>query len=425
MSALNKIALAVVDLTPGSPQPMGGQQGPDRLARHAHGRLEANIAVFGEGAAAVIVVSIDTLFAGAVLTEGIVQACARRFGVGPGSVLVLASHTHSAPMLDPAKPGIGRADPDEVARCAALIADAVTGAQAHAVASVRVGLGESDLAVNRRLRWRIPTLVRALGKIDSDVYVCDNQNGPRDRRIRTAVWLSPDGRPLAALWSFACHPTAFPVEETSSPDYIGVVREALRQRLGTRVPVIFAPGCMGDVRPPSAKPWKTVRRIPNLIIYGPQPVPYDLSGWEAWAQGLAGQVMAADLAGEMRQLDRPAEAMAMVRLPMSEIFEGEVPTPEFHVKTVRLPGFGRVVALSCEPVSTIPQILGADDADLVLGYEGDVFGYLPTEAMIAEGGYEARRFMTHFGLEGAFKPGLDARMAALGEGLLSRSALNV
>ncbi len=413
-----KIATAVVDLTPISPVPMGGYGGPERLTRQLHGRLEANIVVLGEGVSVVVIVSLDTLFAGAAITTRIIDACMRRFGIGAERILVLASHTHFAPMMDASKPALGRADAEEVDRWGRAVTEAIMTAPPREAGSVRVGLGRSDCAVNRRLRWRLPTLMWLLGKTNSDIYVCDNPAGPRDPRIRTCVWRSTAGEPLAAFWSFACHPVSFPEPETASADYIGIVREALRRHLGVAsLPVIFAPGCMGDVRPRSPRSWKALHRMPLLAVYGPRPVPFNRAAWYRWAATLATEVTTIEEGGEPRALDTSPSAAPMVCVPLDQIFHGSLSTPELHGKAIVVPGLGRIITLSCEPVSAIADMVHAGTDDIVLGYEGNVFGYLPTEAMIAEGGYESQGFLKAFGHQGAFKPGLDARIATLGRAL--------
>lgn len=411
------IATCVVDLTPETAVPMGGHQGDDRLTKHRYGQLEANILVVGRGTESVVLVSVDTLFVGPDLTRAIVETCYREFGVGPERVMAVASHTHSAPMLDRGKPGLGRTDDGELHRSVDLIIAGLRSVKPQTASSITIGAAVSDLAVNRRLRWRFPTLARLLGKTRDDIYICDNPDGPRDDRIRTAVWCSATGHPLAAFWSFACHPTAFPVPDTASADYIGVVRDSLRQVLGQRVPVIFAPGCMGDVRPRSPKPWLTLARLPGVLIYGPQATAYGLPSWESWAAQLASQVVSAHEDGQIKEVHGTPKANPMVRLPMDTIFEGQGQVPEFHAKSIDVPGLGRLVTLSCEPVSDIGALLGVALSDLVLGYEGDVFGYLPTNAMIKEGGYEARRFMTAFGMAGAFRPDVDQTIARIGRAL--------
>lgn len=397
---------------------MGGMANRTCLTRFTHGRLEANIVVLGQGKDAVALISLDTLFVGPELTGRILDVCRSRFEIPRERVLSLASHTHFAPMADASKPGLGATEPSEVDRLGHLLTAAIETAAQSTVAFVRVGRGHSDVGINRRKRWRWPTAVRLLGKARGEIYIDDNPMGPRDPRIRTCVWISSEGAPVAAFWSFACHPVAFPDRETASADFIGVVREALRRELGGGVPVIFAPGCMGDVRPrsPTAK-MNIFRRALRLALFGQLATPFDRAGWDAWAEGLAAEVIAVDKAAETTPIDVSRPAARMVRVPLDEIFEGTAPTPELHGKAVHIPGVGRVIALSCEPVTAIANLVASSDDDLVLGYEGDVFGYLPTDAMVAEGGYESQGFLRIFGLEGRFRPGLDDRIAVLGRAL--------
>lgn len=405
---------AVVDLTPRRPLPMGGYEGPPRLTRSTHGRLEANLLVLGEDDDAVVIVSLDTLFAGRDLTARIVEACAGRFGVSEDRVLVLASHTHFGPMLDNAKPRLGANDPDETARWADQVCAALLEVPRRNCGAVRTGLGRSDRAVNRRLTWRWPTLAKLVGRKHGDVHMCDSPGGPRDPRIRTCVWTSDDGEPLAAFWSFACHPVGFPEADTASADYVGVVREALRRELGAGLPVIFGPGCMGDVRPPTARPWLTLARAARVAAFGPSPLPFDRPTWDAWAEGLAREVVAADTSGETGPAASTAAVARLVRTPMADVFDGRSPTGELVAKAVTAPGVGRIVTLSCEPVADVAGLIDPSGIALVLGYEGDVFGYLPTDRMIAEGGYEPAESHGPFGLIGRFRPGLDATIRALG-----------
>jgi hypothetical protein len=46
----------------------------------------------------------------------------------------------------------------------------------------------------------------------------------------------------------------------------------------------------------------------------------------------------------------------------------------------------------------------------IAGYSNDVFAYVPTERVLAEGGYEGGEAMMYFGLPGPFQPGLEQRV---------------
>lgn len=412
------VLTAVVDVTPDAAVPMGGHGGPPRLTSSPpHGRLEINVLAFERhGEPVAILVAVDALFVGAALRDAVTSACAARFGCDESHVMVLASHTHSAPMLDGSKPLLGQADPIEVARWKSGIASAFARLTSQVVDSAQAGRGETALSVNRRLKWPVPTVARILGKTTGDVYICDNPHGPRDPRIRTVLWKS-GSRPVALVWTFACHPTGFPANDRASPDYIGVVRDALRARFRTSLPVIFAPGCMGDVRPASPRLWWRWCRWPAVFLHGPQPVPFRLDEWEEWARCLAHEVAATCEAATHRDVRDPIAIAPTVALPLSDLFAGRGPVSDFRAKAFNLPGLGRILSLTCEPVTEIADRIEAAASDWIVGYEGDVFGYLPTEALIAEGGYEAERFKAHFGLAGAFRPGLDQIIRELGRRL--------
>lgn len=392
---------------------MGGFHGPERLTHHAAGRLEANIVVLGRDDGALVLVAIDALFVGAALTARVTEACRARFGVGPERVLVLASHTHFAPMLDADKPALGRCDQAELARWGAGIEAALDSAVRKSATHGRAGLGLSDASVNRRLRWPWPTAARILGKTQGDVYMCDNPLGPRDPRIRTRVWFASDGSALAALWSFACHPVFFPQHDTSSPDFVGVVRDALRRHLGDpALPVIFAPGCMGDLWPRSPRPWKSIYRAFHFALYGPLPVPYGQDDWDAWSEQLAHAVVAADAEGEVSALDNSDSRARMACVPLSRLLDGEDEDRVLTAKAIVAPGIGQLIAMNCEPVSEIAGLSIEPDA-IIVGYESDVFGYLPTSAMVREGGYEPRKSLAYFGLRGRFRDDLDETVTDL------------
>lgn len=398
---------------------MGGYRGGKRLTGDCHGRLEANIVMFGRPPEAIAIVSLDTLFAGPTITQAIVDQFQFSHGLAEKRVLVLASHTHFAPMLDGTKPLLGDVNRSELFRWRDLITAAIADLASTDATYVRSGSGSTDKSVNRRFRWRWPTLVRLLGKKDDDIYTCDNLAGPRNSAISLFAFQDEAGNALAVLWSFACHPVGFPTPGTASADFVGVVRNRLRKRFGDRVPVLFAPGCMGDVRPRAPSNWKVWHRVPKIVAYGPAVTGFDRAQWNDWADGLAAEVDAIAETANRRSLDSGDFSAVASSLPLAEIFDGTGPVSALSGKVVRIPGIGRIVTLSCEPVTLIGGIFQNDPSDLVLGYEGNVFGYLPTDAMVAEGGYEAKGFLPAFGMTGHWRSGLDKRLAAFAKKLVA------
>jgi hypothetical protein len=134
--------------------------------------------------------------------------------------------------------------------------------------------------------------------------------------------------------------------------------------------------------------------------------------WDHWAERFAAEVVAIEAGGRRQNLDAQGVVPTMAKMGVTDLIDGESPVPELHAKSVTAPGVGRIVALSCEPVTEIAALVARPD-DLVLGYEGDVFGYLPTDAMVAEGGYEPKQSLPAFNLTGRFRQGIDQKIVSL------------
>ena len=96
-------------------------------------------------------------------------------------------------------------------------------------------------------------------------------------------------------------------------------------------------------------------------------------------------------------------------LALDRFFTGSKPDKDLAVQIVRIGSQLEIVALSAEV--TVPWQGILDSAvpppdgciRLYAGYAGALFGYLPTSAQIAEGGYEVEGFQPLFGLSGHFE----------------------
>src|SRR5207302_1899845 len=71
----------------------------------------------------VAIVTADLLFVTAELKAALLAAVGAQLGLNEASLLVAASHTHTAPAVDPSKPSLGVCDPDYPALVAQRGAD--------------------------------------------------------------------------------------------------------------------------------------------------------------------------------------------------------------------------------------------------------------------------------------------------------------
>jgi hypothetical protein len=90
-------------------------------------------------------------------------------------------------------------------------------------------------------------------------------------------------------------------------------------------------------------------------------------------------------------------------LPLGEL--GLVSDKQLRLHEVRLGPRLIICGLNAEVAVEYVEILRRLHAPahvIPVGCVGDVYGYLPVDAMVREGGYEARGFVPRFGLRGSF-----------------------
>jgi hypothetical protein len=159
------------------------------------------------------------------------------------NLILHLTHTHSGPILDSEAP---RESSPETARAylALLVQSCATGAreaiQNRHPATALFNCGRCSLAKNRDL----PDPQRG------DRYLCGFQpEAPADDTLLVGRIVLDDGRTLATLVNYACHPTTLAWENHSiSPDYPGAMR-ALVEGETNGAPCMFLFGASGDLAP--------------------------------------------------------------------------------------------------------------------------------------------------------------------------------
>jgi hypothetical protein len=156
-------------------------------------------------------------------------------GIAPDKVLVNASHCHS----------LVRADTD------LLTVQAVREAYRNKV-PVHAGAGkghEAGISENRRLKM----------KDGSEVDMRRAYSMPRDEDIASVGPIDPeigvlrldreDGRVLAVLYNFACHPIMGAASGGNTAGISGFASQAIEDALGDGAMALFVQGCAGDINP--------------------------------------------------------------------------------------------------------------------------------------------------------------------------------
>jgi hypothetical protein len=211
--------------------------------------------VLKNGGSVAVIITVDAVAIGEIGRIGndylskVRSQLQRELGIPPANVIVNASHCHS----------VVRADTD------ALTVQAVKAAW-QGMAPVKVGAGtghETRISENRRLKMKDGSEadMRRAYSMPRDEDVAGV--GPIDPQIGLLRLDREDGKPLAVLYNFACHPIMNPPSTGNTADFPGFASKVIEESLGDGALALFVQGCCGDInparykdvqRPPSAEP---------------------------------------------------------------------------------------------------------------------------------------------------------------------------
>ena len=157
------------------------------------------------------------------------------FGIAPAAVVVNASHCHGAV-------------------CADVVDRTVQAVRAawQGMVPARAGTGrgfEDRIMENRRLRLADGTEAdaRRAYSLPPDAEVA--AVGPVDPEIGILRLDRADGRPLAVVYNFACHPILGVPGGGNTADLAGFASRVVEDSLGEGAVAFFVQGCGGDINP--------------------------------------------------------------------------------------------------------------------------------------------------------------------------------
>lgn len=216
-----------VDVSPTAGVKLGGYLGRNSVSTGLHMPLEVNIVQISSNTNSVVWVAIDALAVNSKMRQAVVTALTS-LGVSEENVVVVATHTHSAPAswagtIHPVLPAeFSEAEAERIAR---LVATSLGSVRSQ---PIRLEVGQSE--------------VTAVGTNRHDPSV------QTDQSLQAVRVSARGGAPVAVIFDYACHPTVLgPDSLLCSPDWVGGTRQLLRERTLADLPVVFLPGASGDV----------------------------------------------------------------------------------------------------------------------------------------------------------------------------------
>jgi hypothetical protein len=411
---------ATADITPRARVPLAGYVQRKGAFESIATPLEANAVLLSDGQTRCLFVAADLLYCGPDL-EARVRQRAAHHGIATDNIVLSASHTHFAPATDRGKQAFGLYDEaynvflgDTIERLIDRVAAAVP-KPSFLFANRR----SATLNIHRRRRWPYPILNRSGVQMGPNICMAPAPETRIDNEIDALQLRDESGQIRAVLWKYACHPVGFPDWQKVSSEYPGRARDRLRARLGAPIPIVFWQGFAGDVRPPLPARRSVTNKL-RAFLRGPSFGPVSFEEWDAWSERLATEMAAAVL----DEPARPAEgaiAMSVAEIDYAKLIDIAA-NPQLAGRMLRIQRFAAGDTLEAyfagaEMCSPYLDGFGAGPHTICAGYTGDVFGYMPTETYVEEGGYEGGFFFNYFGMQGKMRPGFENAVIAAANGL--------
>jgi len=361
-----KAGVATAKITPPRPMWMSGYAARKRPSEGVAQDLFAKALVLEDKSGSrVAVVTLDLIGVLTTLRDSVEKQVGEKYKLAPQRLLLAASHTHCGPEYRERK------GYEEEARAyhkfledtlVRIVGEALKGL---APAEVSYGHAQAGFAMNRRRNYQLP-------KDDVNAAKAPNPDGPVDHDVPVLSVADAAGKTLALLFGYACHNTTLGFYEFCG-DYAGYAQQYLQEdRPG--VTAMFIAGCGADQNP---YPRGTIERA------------------RQHGRSLATGVEAALFAGP-RPLRGPLGCtMEKIRLLKSP----ERPALEYPVQVIRLGSDVTLVALASEVVVDYSlrlkrQLARPPAMVWVAGYCNGYFGYIPSNRVLEEGGYEADGWKT-------------------------------
>lgn len=406
-----RAGMAATDISPREPIWMAGYGARKKPSEGVDHPLHAKVlALRFDEEPPLVLITADIIGFGREIAEDIAEKIKAKHNVPRENILLVASHTHTGPVIGRNLKGMFNLD----ARDAAVI-DKYTGFLIEKIVSaadealtgsepvtLSFGRGRAGFAMNRR--------VFRPGGVNFGV----NPDGPVDHDVPVLRLDDAQGKVKAIVFGYACHCTTLGGDHYQlNGDWAGFAQDYL-QRANPGALAFFVTGCGGDANPEPRGKLEFARQ----------------HGLE-----MAGAVSRVLSRPRSTLNDKPTTVFERVELPLAplptrEDFEKKLNDKNVFIQRhaqrhldmlargdklmtsypcpVQVWRFGKdltLVAIGGEVVVDYALRLKRElkGTNLwVAGYANDVFAYVPSARILIEGGYEADFNLIYYGLPGRF-----------------------
>lgn len=379
------------------PMMAAGHASDECLRDGYDGTVEVNFIAFISEDKDLYLVQIDTLYVDDALRVEIQNKLRR--GSIPIVFLCVASHSHSLPGIDFDKPKLG----NYYSNYRDFLKQKIVRHMSKAINNKDI----KDVSFSSYKKYSHLAIGRRGSKSKRNFSLLRLRNTVPDFSQLgayielTCFWDTQKIQILAVIWTFPAHPVLYPSKNKFSADFPGLVRDLLRKELKDQsLTVLYFPGCTGDMRPLIKS--QTRRKKPLDFVVGQSFDECNMNQYERYCASLKTELTECI---EFLRNKESEESLKSIdyqesKIPLEKIGISNLTNKYLKVELLRFNKDDKFVFMNCEPSYAYHDFFGIDCT--VTGYSSGVFGYLPTDIQINQGGYEVTGFMPFFETSGHF-----------------------
>jgi len=342
------------------------------------------------------------------------KAVAERYKLASACLLLNASHTHSGPELRAWRATQTWDLPPEQVELGRQYAEVLLGKLVELVGRSLDALAPAQLSY---VHARAGFAMNRRQQVGGGYSIAPNADGPVDHDVPVLLVKGPDGQMRALVFGYACHNTTLDGYEFCG-DYAGFAQQYVEEtHPGTAA--MFVAGCGGDQNPTPRRTMEWARQHGRALANAVEAALVAKSRPVRGPLHVALGEVALELAQpDVQELKRQAASNDKYAKRYAEGVLGELEktgrvatTYPYLVHVVRFGDDLTMIGLAGEVVVDYSLRLKKELTDTpvwVAGYTNEVFGYVPSERVLQEGGYEATGAILYYGtMPSPFRPSVE------------------
>lgn len=405
---------ATLDITPHIKIPIGGYGHKDAY-QDIESHLEINGVWLSQGDHQLALLSLDTLYTSDALINETLNRLPSEYKLDRSQIMWGSSHTHYAPMLDPSKPKLGPVHPDYFDQCISACVQLLIDLQTQPLEKVDVTYGKikTDLSVCRRhSAWNI---VKKIHLRKSMTIFPNPEKNIHESIHKLTLSKKSDNTPLATIWTYPSHPTNLPSSKVVSSHFPGAVRQTMREKEDSQYPILFFQGFSGDIKAHhTGQPTSWKQSLLYKLNKSANFQNFTHHTYRKWVAKLSKAVSTLSIK-KQRGIHLKT---TQISEPLSTFFSDRAPDQDIQMVAFQWTPSLVMIGLSAEVVSDYVPIIEAchPSATIIpIGCINHSYGYLPTDQMVEEGGYESDEFRKPFSIKAQFKKNLEATIQKMAQ----------